>query len=175
MTYYTRLERVEFQESHFIEGPYHHLVRKPDKILLNIMPDTWWIEVSLEEQILYLWQGGLIKEAYRVSTGRPGTPFRISNATRKGTYNIYEMREKYPMWGRDWYCLDVPYVMFFHHDYAIHGAYWHTDFGKVRSHGCTNIAPVDARWLYFWSDPEVPPAWHAVRFQPETTWVYFTN
>lgn len=70
---------------------------------------------------------------------------------------------------------EVPWTLYYHRGYALHGAYWHTDFGKVRSHGCTNIAPVDARWIYYWSDPEVPPAWHAVRFQPDTTYVYFTN
>ena len=145
---YTRLERVERQVSHELPGPHHHLVKKPDKILLNIMPDTYWIEVSLKEQVLYLWQGGRIKNAFQVSTGRPGTPFRKSMATRKGTYNIYYMRPKYPMWGKDWYCLDVPYAIFFHHEFAIHGAYWHNDFGTPVSHGCVNLAEVDAGKVY---------------------------
>ncbi|MBW2162731.1 MAG: L,D-transpeptidase [Deltaproteobacteria bacterium] len=70
---------------------------------------------------------------------------------------------------------EVPWTLYYHGGYALHGAYWHTDFGKVRSHGCTNIAPVDARWLYYWSEPEVPAAWHAVRFQRETTWIQFTS
>ena len=40
-------------------------------------------------------------------------------------------------------------------------AYWHDGFGKQRSHGCINLAPRDARWLYYWSDPIVPPGWTA--------------
>src|SRR4029077_15506633 len=42
---------------------------------------------------------------------------------------------------------------------ALHAAYWHDGFGHARSHGCVNLAPRDARWLYFWSDPQVPPGW----------------
>ena len=42
---------------------------------------------------------------------------------------------------------------------ALHTAYWHDKFGTPRSHGCLNLAPWDARWLYFWSDPWVPPGW----------------
>jgi hypothetical protein len=40
-----------------------------------------------------------------------------------------------------------------------HTAYWHDQFGTRRSHGCVNLAPRDARWLYFWSDPQAPPGW----------------
>ena len=55
----------------------------------------------------------------------------------------------------------VPWTQFFSPEQglAIHTAYWHNDFGIVRSHGCINVAPQDARWLYFWSDPQTPPGW----------------
>ena len=56
---------------------------------------------------------------------------------------------------------DVPWVMYFKGGYALHGAYWHDDFGKVRSHGCINLAPIDARFVFWWSAPEVPEHWHA--------------
>jgi lipoprotein-anchoring transpeptidase ErfK/SrfK len=55
---------------------------------------------------------------------------------------------------------DVPYVQFFKDGYALHAAHWHDAFGKPRSHGCINLAPSDARWLFEWTDPEVPDAWH---------------
>jgi hypothetical protein len=35
-------------------------------------------------------------------------------------------------------------------------------FGTPRSHGCVNLAPVDAHRLFFWTDPPVPPGWHGV-------------
>ncbi|NIO43122.1 MAG: L,D-transpeptidase family protein, partial [Burkholderiales bacterium] len=46
---------------------------------------------------------------------------------------------------------NVPYVMYFYKDYAIHGTYWHNNFGTPMSHGCVNMSTADARWLYNWS------------------------
>ncbi|PKO04693.1 MAG: hypothetical protein CVU41_15950 [Chloroflexi bacterium HGW-Chloroflexi-3] len=39
---------------------------------------------------------------------------------------------------------------------SFHGTYWHNDFGKPRSHGCINLTPADAQWIYRWSSPSVP-------------------
>jgi hypothetical protein len=40
---------------------------------------------------------------------------------------------------------------------AFHGTFWHNDFGKPRSHGCINLSPQAARWIYLWTNPTVPP------------------
>jgi lipoprotein-anchoring transpeptidase ErfK/SrfK len=64
--------------------------------------------------------------------------------------------------------------MYYYGTYALHGAYWHNTFGNVRSHGCTNIAPADARWLFHWSEPEVRWGWHA-RFVRDGTYVFFES
>jgi hypothetical protein len=54
----------------------------------------------------------------------------------------------------------VPWTQYFSDDgLALHTAYWHDAFGTKRSHGCVNLAPRDARWLYYWSDPQMPPGW----------------
>ena len=133
-----------------------------------------WIHVDLGQQTLVAYEGDEPIYATVISSGKEGYEpptglFEIEQKYISTTMNatdpidgFYEVEE-------------VPWTLYYHGGYALHGAYWHTDFGKVRSHGCTNISPVDARWLYYWSDPKVPPAWHAVRFQPDTTWVYFTN
>jgi lipoprotein-anchoring transpeptidase ErfK/SrfK len=57
---------------------------------------------------------------------------------------------------------DVPYVEYFEAGYALHAAYWHDVFGKARSHGCVNLAPIDAHRVFGWSDPPVPENWHGV-------------
>lgn len=41
---------------------------------------------------------------------------------------------------------------------AIHGTYWHNNFGRPRSHGCINVTPQAGHWLYRWTYPIVPPA-----------------
>src|SRR5262249_43121044 len=57
---------------------------------------------------------------------------------------------------------DVPYIQYFESGYALHAAYWHDVFGTPRSHGCVNLAPVDAHRIFFWTDPPIPESWHAV-------------
>jgi hypothetical protein len=68
--------------------------------------------------------------------------------------------------------LDVPFVQYFHQGYALHGTYWHDEYGRVRSHGCINLAPIDAAWLFEWTDPPVPPHWHHVINRERGTVVY---
>ena len=39
---------------------------------------------------------------------------------------------------------------------AIHSTYWHNNFGVAMSHGCVNVRPDDARWIFRWTSPVVP-------------------
>ena len=56
----------------------------------------------------------------------------------------------------------VPWVQYFKGSYALHATYWHDVFGTARSHGCVNMAPIDAHRIFFWSEPNVPKGWHGV-------------
>ena len=66
----------------------------------------------------------------------------------------------------------MPFVQYFTQGYALHAAYWHDDFGRARSHGCVNLAPVDAAWLFGWPTPTVPEGWHAAMSLRGGTIVY---
>jgi L,D-transpeptidase catalytic domain len=57
---------------------------------------------------------------------------------------------------------DVPWIQYFASGYALHGAYWHDVFGIARSHGCINLAPIDARYVFQWTDPPIPKGWHGI-------------
>jgi lipoprotein-anchoring transpeptidase ErfK/SrfK len=143
--YYKRLTRIESQLSQSIPDlAKKHNILISERVTKMVVGDAVWIEVSLDEQVLYVYKGSEILAAYRVSTGRPGSERLKSMATRPGVYRMYSLYKSYPMWGRDWWCPDVPYAMFFHREFAIHGAYWHNDFGSPISHGCVNMAEVDA-------------------------------
>jgi lipoprotein-anchoring transpeptidase ErfK/SrfK len=63
---------------------------------------------------------------------------------------------------------DVPWVQYFEDAYALHAAYWHDVFGIARSHGCINMAPVDAHRVFMWTDPPVPQDWHGVMAKTDT-------
>jgi lipoprotein-anchoring transpeptidase ErfK/SrfK len=65
--------------------------------------------------------------------------------------------------GEEFELKDIPYVQYFEDGYALHAAYWHDDFGTPRSHGCINLSPEDARWLFGWTEPQLPRGWHGVR------------
>lgn len=70
---------------------------------------------------------------------------------------------------------DVPWIQYFSAGFALHGAYWHDVFGTPRSHGCVNLAPIDARVVFGWTDPPVPEGFHGLNVGDETgegTWVH---
>ncbi len=137
-----------------------------------------WIDVSIRRQLLVAYEGKRPVYATLVSTGRDGMRDpATTHATIRGTYMIHAKHVSATMDGdedtREAFDLrDVPYVQYFHKGYALHGAYWHDSFGKVRSHGCINLAPADAAWLFEWTDPVVPVGWHGSRNPKHGTLVY---
>jgi L,D-transpeptidase catalytic domain len=124
-----------------------------------------WIDVSIRKQLLVAYEGRRAAYATLVSTGISGMADpATSHATVRGIFYIHAKHVSATMDGdeaTDAYDLrDVPYIQYFHEGYALHGAFWHDDFGKPRSHGCINLAPADAAWIFEWTDPIVPPDWH---------------
>ncbi|WP_414551732.1 L,D-transpeptidase [Anabaena sp. CCY 0017] len=103
------------------------------------------IEISLSEQRLRAWEGKKLIYSYRVSTGKRSTP------TPTGSYRINSKHRVNRMRGRGYDIPDVPYAMYYHRGYAIHGAYWHNNFGTPMSRGCTNLPVSQARKLYNWA------------------------
>jgi hypothetical protein len=124
-----------------------------------------WIDISIKRQLLVAYEGERPVFAALVSTGRGGMadPTK-THATVRGLFTIRAKHVSGTMDGEEggdaFDLRDVPWVQYFHEGYAIHGAYWHDEFGKERSHGCVNLSPEDARWLFDWTDPVVPPDWH---------------
>lgn len=105
-----------------------------------------WIEVDLSDQRLTAWQGETPVLQTIISSGRAQYP------TVRGTYNV---RVKLPlerMIGPGYDTPDVPWTMYFFRGYAIHGAYWHDNFGTPVSHGCVNMRPDEAKLLYDWAE-----------------------
>ncbi len=124
-----------------------------------------WIDVSIKKQLLVAWEGTRAVYGTLVSTGRGGMADpETTTSTIRGTFFIRSKHVSGTMdgnEGQDSYELhDVPFIQYFHEGYALHGAFWHDEFGKPRSHGCVNLAPTDAAWLFEWTDPSVPSEWH---------------
>jgi lipoprotein-anchoring transpeptidase ErfK/SrfK len=126
-----------------------------------------WIDVDLSSQTLVAYEGKRPVFATLVSTGRgpAGTEF----ATHVGTFRIWSKLFSTTMDNLDaddaehrYAIEDVPWVQFFDRGIGLHAAFWHRNFGRVHSHGCVNLAPIDARWLFAFTSPHLPQGWTAV-------------
>jgi len=133
----------------------------------HISPREKRLEVNLAQQELRAFERDQLVMRTRISSGIPsskpgpnGIPTRTPSGkfyvTRKtplrhmGDGNLTADIEAYELPG-------VPWCSFFHSTgVAFHGTYWHTDFGRPRSHGCVNMRTEEALWLYRWTTPVVP-------------------
>jgi hypothetical protein len=154
-----------------VDKEHVRLVRKTARPT-DIPAGEKWIHVDLEQQTLVAYEHDRAVFATLVSSGKEGFEPPL------GIFRIHKKYISTTMNGPDpddgWYEVEeVPWTMYYWESYALHGTYWHNDFGKSRSHGCTNVAPADAKWLFYWSEPGIHYGWHAL--EKRGTRVYFTK
>ena len=132
----------------------------------ELRPGERWIDVDLASQALTAYIGERPVFATLVSTGRGAAS--SETATPAGAHRIWVKLRSSNMDNLDEqsaaqnYAIQaVPWVMYFERGYGLHGTFWHRDFGNKHSHGCVNLAPLDAERLFFWTSPKLPPGWTA--------------
>lgn len=144
-----------------------HLEPYEEDALTPISPDVpsseKRMEVSLAKQSLTAFEGNVIVLKTSVSTGVRNSPNNtgFSTETPTGTFNVNsKLSAKYMGASRltdnlgDKFLPGVPWTAFFAEGgYAVHGAYWHNNFGSPMSRGCINVRPKEAQWLYRWMTP----------------------
>ncbi len=127
-----------------------------------------WVDVNVKQQTLVAFEGDRPVYATAVSTGKKDEENEEKNhETKPGTFRVWQKHIAATMDGDvasdgPYSIEDVPWIMYFDHSVALHAAFWHTDFGHMRSHGCVNMAPLDARTMFAWTDPQLPEGWHGV-------------
>lgn len=120
----------------------------PGLLAVNAPADGMrWIEVNLSNQTLTAWQGNVAVLHTNVSTGTARTP------TVTGRFSVGMKLASQRMVGPGYDLPGVPWVMYFYSGYAIHGTYWHNNFGTPMSHGCVNMRIGEAQFLYNWAPP----------------------
>ncbi|MGC8856130.1 MAG: L,D-transpeptidase [Anaerolineae bacterium] len=118
------------------------------------------IEVRLGEQLVLAWEDGRLVFATRASTGKRLRADKYTTPT--GHFMTYHKRPTRHMATGDlassgFDLPGVPWVMYLTESgISFHGTYWHNDFGQPHSHGCINLSPQAAKWLYRWTLPVVP-------------------
>jgi len=119
------------------------------------------IEVHLPEQVMIAYEYDQPVFMARVATGA-----KFSNgdySTPAGQYMTFHKRYSRHMargnLAANGYDLPgVPWNSYITEEgIAFHGTYWHNNFGRPRSHGCINLTPQAAKWVYLWTMPTVPP------------------
>lgn len=125
-----------------------------------------WIDVELTSQTLTAYEGRTPVFATLVSTGKGARG--TDTATPPGIHRIWVKLFTTPMDNLEkpdvehYYSIeDVPYVQFFDKGVALHAAFWHRNLGRVQSHGCVNLAPLDAERLFRFTAPHLPNGWDA--------------
>jgi lipoprotein-anchoring transpeptidase ErfK/SrfK len=136
-------------------------------IPLSVTPEEHWLHVDLHTQTLVALVGSTPVYATLVSSGKESEEEDKDHRTPPGEWHIREKHVTTTMDGDGtaagdlpYSIEDVPFVMYFQGSYALHGAFWHRNFGVRMSHGCINLAPLDAKYLFFFTGPRVKEGWH---------------
>jgi lipoprotein-anchoring transpeptidase ErfK/SrfK len=130
----------------------------------HIDPVEKKIVVKLREQRLYAYERGREVFNCRIASGTyfkddvTGEPKDYT--TTPGTWNVFRKTPSQHMYGGavgDAESFDlpgIPWVSYFTTSgIAVHGTYWHNDYGVPRSHGCVNVSSENAKWVWRWSMP----------------------
>jgi len=155
--------------TYYIPAPWARLYSPEELAPLSprVPEDKKHIEVSLDRQLLMAFENDVPVYAARVATGQKDFE------TPTGWFHTFHKRPTYHMFGGadEASLFDLPgtpwdsYIT--DNGVALHGTYWHNDFGHTHSHGCINMRPEDARWIFRWTLPTVPPDQRLV-FKPGT-------
>lgn len=179
-----KVERID--RGAYFETRDGRFVHANDNVVRLDPPKEWpsfanegkkWIDISILKQSLVAYEGQKPVYATLVSTGADGLGDpKETHSTVRGAFLVHTKHVAVTMdsdEADDRFDLrDVPYVQYFHEGYALHAAYWHDDFGRPRSHGCVNLHPTDAAWLFGWTTPDVPEGWHSAMSLKSGTVVY---
>lgn len=159
--YYLLDDKIE----QFYYVPAEHIRLIQDSELAPLSPaipeDEKRVEVRLNDQLVLAFEADKLVFATRTATGgrlRSGT-----YTTPTGDFITFHKRPTRHMAAGDiassgFDLPGVPWVIYIKDNgISFHGTYWHNDYGRPRSHGCINLTPQAAKWLYRWTIPTVPP------------------
>jgi lipoprotein-anchoring transpeptidase ErfK/SrfK len=136
---------------------------KPQRPAQVIVGDNW-IDVDIAKKVMTLFSYD--NTPLFVTYISPG---RKENPTKLGTYNVWYKLKKAnmsggpPLHSYSYNLKNIPWVMYYNRDYAIHGTYWHDKFGTQQSAGCTNMTQGDAKFIFDNTKPIIPKDLQGIR------------
>jgi hypothetical protein len=137
---------------------------------IHVPPEDKQIQISLNNQTLSAFEGDKLVFKTNISSGLGFKEVNIKDpnatATPRGAFNVTSKFPSKHMGGTiatgapgSYTLPGVPWTTFFIYEtgVAIHGTYWHNNFGKPMSHGCVNMRNSDAKWVFRWVNPAFDP------------------
>lgn len=152
---------------YFVPGGAVRLVAADEFTPLSPRISDKKIHIDVTAQTITAFENEAAVHTARISSGAifedPSTGRLKDFRTPLGEYAINRKRPSRHMVAGDGVADDsydlpgVPWVSYFNGGIALHGTYWHNDYGRAWSHGCINLTPPDAKWFFRWTMPAVPP------------------
>jgi hypothetical protein len=134
-----------------------------------------WLDISVLDGWLVAYEGMTPVFATLIAPGRGGVPYGDRDpletaSTPTGTFRVDGKFVTATMVSSTNDMIvhtEVQFVQNFHGPHALHGAYWHDAWGEQKSGGCINLAPIDAKRVFDWTEPKLPEGWYGIRSVPE--------
>lgn len=101
------------------------------ELLVNISKTQQQLSVVVDGALAYRWP---------ISTGRARNP------TPAGKFRPFRLEKDW--YSRKYNMTPMPYSMFFHKGYAVHGTLEARNLGRAVSHGCVRLLPANASLLF---------------------------
>lgn len=133
-----------------------------------------WLDISVLDGWLVAYEGTTPVFATLIAPGRGGVPYGDRDpletaSTPTGNFRVdgkFATATMVSSTNDTIVHTEVQFVQNFHGPHALHGAYWHDAWGEQKSGGCVNLAPMDAKRVFEWSEPELPEGWYGIRSVP---------
>ncbi len=132
-----------------------------------------WLEASVMGGWLIAYEGTKPVYATMIAPGRGGVPVpgKPAISTASTPVGIFKITGKFitatMVAPYEFIHSDVPWTQNFSGPHALHGAYWHDNWGELMSGGCVNVSPIDGKWLFGFTEPKLPDGWHGMRWEPK--------
>jgi hypothetical protein len=159
---------VETKDGFWVQTS-HLRITTPGPPPVDLAPNERYIDINLKTQTLVAFEGTRAVYATLISSGKENDDKEKDHRTPTGEWRIREKHVATTMDGDGsaagdlpYSIEDVPFVMYFFKSFAVHGAFWHSNYGTQMSHGCVNLSPLDAKWLFIFTEPHIPEGWHGV-------------
>jgi hypothetical protein len=167
---------IEFQGKDYVELTDGTFMKKaqlritePGPPPQGLAENERYIDVDLSTQTLVAFEGARPVYATLISSGKYSKIKDKDHSTPTGEWRIREKHITTTMDGDGtaagdlpYSIEDVPFVQYYFRSFALHAAFWHSNFGVQMSHGCVNLSPLDAKWLFFFTGPHLPEGFHGV-------------